>query len=210
MEVDPFQSLLGLEDEYYSEGYRLGTADGTRAGLIEGRIFGLEKGFEKFVDMGRLYARSVIWASRLKRSLNDQDHQQSSSTSTEVKSVPIITTAAYSCEADSSVSSSPYQDPSLPSLPSNPRLEKQIRTLHALTEIKSLSTQNNEDAVSEFDDRFRRALGKAKIIEKLLGEDLEITASQSHEATGTGSTHTYVGNKTESNIEDSEILHARH
>jgi len=38
-----------------------------------------------------------------------------------------------------------------------------------------LSTENTEEAVSEFDDRLKRAEGKAKIIERLVGEGREDT-----------------------------------
>ena len=64
-EADPFDSLLSLEDKFYKEGYDLGVSDGTHAGLIEGRLFGLERGFEKYVSMGNLYGRAVIWTGRL-------------------------------------------------------------------------------------------------------------------------------------------------
>ena len=52
----------------------------------------------------------------------------------------------------------------------NERLQKHIQTLSALTEIESLSTQNTEDAVSDFDDRLKRAEGKVKVIQSILGE----------------------------------------
>ncbi|KAK3055216.1 hypothetical protein LTR09_003769 [Extremus antarcticus] len=62
---DPFESLLSLEQQYHTEGYQLGQADGARAGRIEGRIFGTEKGFEKFLEMGRLAGRASVWTARL-------------------------------------------------------------------------------------------------------------------------------------------------
>lgn len=52
----------------------------------------------------------------------------------------------------------------------NPRLHKHILTLYALVEPASLSIQNTEAAVSDFDDRLRRAEGKVKIIERITGE----------------------------------------
>src|SRR5882762_2032425 len=67
MEDDPFESVLDLEETYYQEGYDLGVADGSRAGQIEGRVFGIEKGFEKFAAMGMLHGRAAVWASRLPR-----------------------------------------------------------------------------------------------------------------------------------------------
>ncbi|KAH9834717.1 Essential protein Yae1, N terminal [Teratosphaeria destructans] len=62
---DPFATLLTLEDTYFTEGYTLGLRDGTRAGRIEGRVFGLEKGFTKAVEMGRLHGRAKVWHARL-------------------------------------------------------------------------------------------------------------------------------------------------
>lgn len=69
---DPFDSLLNLESTYYAEGHALGASDGARAGRIEGRTFGLEKGFEKFAELGRLGGRAAVWDARL--------HLQSSGT----------------------------------------------------------------------------------------------------------------------------------
>lgn len=64
-EEDPFTSLLHLEEKYHAEGYALGVEDGARAGRIEGRTFGLEKGFEKFSALGQLGGRSAVWSARL-------------------------------------------------------------------------------------------------------------------------------------------------
>ncbi|KAK5718116.1 hypothetical protein LTR17_015838 [Elasticomyces elasticus] len=62
---DPFATLLNLEDQYHTEGYNLGVTDGSLAGRIEGRLFGLEKGFSKFTEMGRMNGRAAIWRGRL-------------------------------------------------------------------------------------------------------------------------------------------------
>ncbi|KAK5688729.1 hypothetical protein LTS10_000707 [Elasticomyces elasticus] len=61
---DPFATLLNLEDQYYTEGYNLGVTDGSLAGRIEGRLFGLEKGFSKFTEMGRMNGRAAVWKAR--------------------------------------------------------------------------------------------------------------------------------------------------
>jgi hypothetical protein len=58
----------------------------------------------------------------------------------------------------------------LPPLPDNPRLGKHITTLYALVETESLSTENNDEAVDDFDDRLRRAQGRFKVIERMVGE----------------------------------------
>lgn len=39
--------------------------DGEKAGLIEGRLFGLEKSFEKFVELGRIQGRVSVWKGRI-------------------------------------------------------------------------------------------------------------------------------------------------
>ncbi|KPM39078.1 hypothetical protein AK830_g7507 [Neonectria ditissima] len=57
----------------------------------------------------------------------------------------------------------------LPQLPKNARLEKNINTLYALVEPDTLSTANSDEAVQDFDDRVKRALGKAKIVERMAG-----------------------------------------
>lgn len=67
MATDPFDSLFSLEDEYYNEGYQEGHRDGLQQSELEARLFGIEKGFEKFVTMGKLQARAKIWAARLFR-----------------------------------------------------------------------------------------------------------------------------------------------
>ena len=153
MDHDSLDDLLGLEDKFYNEGFNLGLKDGQRAGLIEGRFFGLEKGFEKYTSMGMLYGRSVVWASRLP----EKEKLQKTSSNVNMHANP-----AGKLNLSGSAS--------LPEL-ENPRLEKHIRTLYALSEPGSLATDNSEEAVADFDDRFRRAEGKAKIIQKLIGED---------------------------------------
>ncbi|CAG8952355.1 hypothetical protein HYFRA_00001101 [Hymenoscyphus fraxineus] len=160
MPHDTFDEVLGLEEEFYNDGYKQGLADGIAAGRIEGRKFGLEKGFEKYVESGRLYGKSLIWANRLPQ----------------LK--PVSKTPSKVSESDS------LQDPeivvkgneevmlSLPPLQNNQRLVKHVKVLHALAESESLSTENSEDAVADFDDRFKRALAKAKIIERMVGEGI--------------------------------------
>jgi len=96
----------------------------------------------------------------------------------------------------------------IPHLPQNSRLEKHIATLYALTEVESLSTENNEEAVSDFDDRFKRAVSKTKVIENIIKErtvdDNVDDTRESKNAVGTqdrGVKITKVTN-TEKNMED--------
>lgn len=161
---DAFDDLLNLEEEFYSEGYEQGVADGDRAGRIEGRAFGIEKGFEKFVEAGRLHGKSIVWANRL-----PQAQQQPRGAAT----------------APSPSSSSLLEDhQALPVLSSGgARLEKNIVTLHALVEPDTLSTDNTDDAVNDFDDRVKRAQGKARVIERHVGEDAGLNAGAKDDST---------------------------
>ncbi|KAJ4267693.1 hypothetical protein NW762_003807 [Fusarium torreyae] len=133
---DPFEDVLNLEERFYSEGYQLGIKDGVQAGRIEGRSFGMQKGFEKFLESGRLASKAIVWANR----------------------IPPKDGASSSGETCT-----------LPPLPRNARLKKNINTLYALVEPDTLSTENSDEAVQDFDDRVKRAQGKAKIVERMAG-----------------------------------------
>lgn len=182
MTSDAFDEVLSLEEQFYDEGYRQGTADGIKAGRIEGRTFGLEKGFEKYMESGRLYGKSLVWASRI---------ATSASNSTAKPAVGLAPVTQSSHLQDDSAAAS------LPSLQLNARLSKNIRTLHALAESESLSIDNTEEAVSDFDDRFKRANAKARMIERVVGESKEVVDGQG-KSSGEGS------------IEDISVLYARH
>jgi hypothetical protein len=163
MDDDLFDSVLNLEDDYYEEGYKQGVEDGSRAGRIEGRVFGLEKGFEKYLAMGQLNGRASVWAARLPSNLKPESEK--GETGSFDKSLDQIKGQAKVKDLSSSKGTT-----ELIPLPNNSRLEKHITTLFALTEAESLSTQNNEESVSDFDDRFKRAISKAKVIQNIIGE----------------------------------------
>ncbi|KAF2745702.1 hypothetical protein M011DRAFT_405858 [Sporormia fimetaria CBS 119925] len=164
---DFFDNVLHLEDNMYSSGYAQGVQDGSRAGRIEGRVFGLEKGFEKFASLGRLHGRAAVWGSRM--------YDQSVA--------PVIS----SPDADPNLHSHyPASDPAsanaaafnnnpwaLPPLPSNDRLNRNIHLVYHMTDPHTFDTANTEEAVADFDDRFKRAGAKAKIIERSVGADRE-------------------------------------
>jgi hypothetical protein len=183
MAADPFDELLGLEERFYQEGEQLGRADGAKAGRVEGRAFGLEKGFERFVQSGKLHGRSLVWGSRL----------SNKSSSSPEKNGPTIAP---------NDAAGPVQ---LPLLPQNARLDKHIRVLYALTEPASLSRENTEEAVSDFDDRHKRAIGKMKIIERLTGEDSGGLNESGHPASSSNQPAL-----ADAGIEDVDILKARH
>lgn len=211
-EDDPFDSILALEDTFYKEGYDLGVSDGNRAGLIEGRLFGLEKGFEKYASMGKLYGRAVVWTGRLPTSLDvpDPDRQDASAANTEGTESPIV---QGSSEGDVQPQVAALTGrTNAPRLAANQRLEKQIRLLYALTEPESLSTDNDENSVSEFDDRFTRAEGKIKLIQKLTGETAsqDILGHSPSNPSGLEAKHGTV-KRGGGGIEDiSSLVHARH
>ncbi len=158
MQSNTFDEILGLEEQFYDEGFRQGLADGITAGQVEGRTFGLEKGFEKYVESGRLYGKSIVWANRMpkfQKNVTNCDEEADKSTSS---SLP----TRHDHQGTATLG--------LPSLPDNQRLANHIKVLYALSESESLSTENTEEAVSDFDDRLKRAQGKAKIIERIVGE----------------------------------------
>lgn len=217
MEDDPFDGLLGLEDRFYDEGYKLGVADGTRAGHVEGRLFGLERGFEKYMSMGKLHGKVTVWASRLSHSqgLGEQRASQKrrvlENGRGDTASLSIQSNDAQlgvESEINDLATLDHARHTPLPVLPNNSRLEKHVQTLYALVEPDSLSTQNNEDAVADFDDRLKRAQGKVKIIERS-------THEESLETTESGSAINHVVERTSltdgnGSIEDISSLHARH
>jgi hypothetical protein len=149
---DPFDTLLTLEDTLYTTAYSLGVSDGAHAGRIEGRIFGLEKGFDKFAELGQLHGRSVVWGARL----------------------PSLTPSTSTGDK-----SGKDEAQTLPDLPKNERLKNNITLLHALTDPETFDTANSEEAVADFDDRFKRAGAKAKVVERIVGENDSTTSSKS-------------------------------
>ena len=205
MDDDPFDDLFNLEDQYYREGYDLGVKDGSRAGLIEGRLFGIEKGFEKYAAMGRLHGQAIVWASRMPTSPTDHEAARRHPHEKHVTKL-----SGDIGTVNQGPSQDDKQSPALPDLPATGRLEKHIRTLYALVEPSSLSTQNDEEPVSQFDDRLKRAEGKIKIIEKMIGEvsrSISTTANLNSNSPAPAGGHTERG---QASIEDVSILGARH
>ena len=69
MADDIFEDLYGIEDEFYEQGFKQGLEDGVRQSRVEARIFGIEKGFEKALQFGKVRARALKW----QQDLSDQD-----------------------------------------------------------------------------------------------------------------------------------------
>ena len=192
MEDDPFENVLDLEESYYQEGYDLGVADGSRAGRIEGRVFGIEKGFEKFAAMGMLHGRAAVWASRLPRKKEQGKDNERKATIAQDE----VTSSSLEASPNNLIPTSlealvPAEDGivalGLPPLAVNPRLERHIQTLFALVEPDTFSTENTEESVADFDDRLKRAGAKAKVIERIVGEG-DVDARQTDTNPSAGST----------------------
>ncbi|PSN64081.1 hypothetical protein BS50DRAFT_460635, partial [Corynespora cassiicola Philippines] len=180
---DPFDTLLTLEDTLYTSAYDLGASDGAHAGRIEGRIFGLEKGFEKFLALGALHGRSQVWGSRIPLPRPDPPSSSSSTTTATATATP------EQQEEEGERKEEEATALPLPPLKPNARTARHIQTLHALSDPATFSTLNTEDAVADYDDRVKRAGAKAKMIERLVGEvgDPSSSFSASASASGSGS-----------------------
>jgi len=179
---DPFNSVLTLEDDLYTTAYNLGATDGAKTGKIEGRIFGLEKGFEKFASLGVLHGRSVVWGARLPSQKLDLDAGVAES-----KGVENVRNEAkreggieVGTDQNSGIGGETIEEANaqeaeklqcvLPPLPSLPRLPPHITLLHSLTDLTTFSTENSEEAVADLDDRFKRGQSRAKLVELLIKE----------------------------------------
>ncbi|KAJ4365002.1 hypothetical protein N0V83_008618 [Neocucurbitaria cava] len=174
-QTDPFDTLLTLEDTLYTTAYTLGQSDGSHAGRIEGRVFGLEKGFEKFAALGALHARSVVWGARLPQLQQLQvllPSQSESEIQNQTQPQPPANEKAATDRVIQRRGSGAQeeQDRSLTPLPSNPRLLNNITLLHSLTDPTTFSTDNTEEGVADFDDRYKRGCAKTKVIERIVNE----------------------------------------
>ncbi|KAJ5494747.1 hypothetical protein N7463_010834 [Penicillium fimorum] len=152
MEHNILDSLLDLEEQFYNEGYELGTADGAATGYTEGSVFAVEKGFEKFVEMGRLYGKALVWAQRLDMKSSEDTVSQVDSTTDTLSLDPSI------CKDMSS----------LP--PHSTRLARNLQTLLELVDPATLDMSNTEEAVNDVDERLKGAATKAKLIQRAMGE----------------------------------------
>lgn len=181
-----FDEAFGIEDDFFAEGYEHGVREGERAGYTEGCVFGVEKGFQKFCDMGRFFGKAIVWAKRLDNA-GDLLLPSASATGPEVKDGDgdgNITNNDTDNNGDPMLSKQQPEDTTttttatvhptildLPKLPvQNSRLERHIAQLLHLVDPQTLPCENTDDAVDDFDDRFRRASAKVTIIERILGE----------------------------------------
>lgn len=190
MEPNLLDSLLDLEEQFYKEGFDLGAADGAEAGYTEGSVFAVEKGFEKFMEMGRLYGKALVWAQRLAES-----HP------TEISENPL----SHPVTAIDAVSLDPSICAEMSSLPPHSaRLARNLQTLLELVDPASLDMSNTEEAVNDVDERLKGAAVKAKLIQRALGESEEVVGARSNVNDGQNT-----GDGTGS-IEDISALNVRH
>lgn len=138
--LDPFDSLLSLEDTFYAEGHALGVADGSRAGRIEGRLFGLEKGFDKFVEIGQLHGRAQVWQSRV------------------------------AAQAAGKAAGGGKGGAMTVEMKGGERLKKHVERLSELTDPQSLETRNDDEAVQEAEERLAGGRAKFTLISRIVGE----------------------------------------
>ncbi|KIW19165.1 hypothetical protein PV08_03458 [Exophiala spinifera] len=162
MAFDPFDEILELENDYYREGYDAGVADSRYAGMIEGKVFGIEKGYEKAIELGKLHGRALVWQSRFlqQESIHPNPQQE-----------PLKAPRPRSAQKlDESVMA-------LRQLSTTTRLRRHVDGLQSVTDGRTLARDNSDEAVTEFDDRITRASAKAKVIANTVGESLNPATS---------------------------------
>lgn len=198
--TDPFDDLLTLEDTLYTSAHAQGVSDGARAGRIEGRIFGLEKGFEKYAALGELHGRGAVWGSRITGTANP-------TTSPSLSSEPNMDAPTTTSTTTTTTAATTGTLPPLPT-PSS-RLISNTSLLYHLTDPLTFSTANTEPSVADFDDRFKRAGAKAKVIERMIGETApgvvvsgERGNGDGERVTGKGRGKAGKGGKGDDNMED--------
>ncbi|OAL17926.1 hypothetical protein AYO20_11788 [Fonsecaea nubica] len=173
MATDPFDDLLELENDYYKEGYDAGVADSTYAGMIEGKVFGIEKGYEKALELGKLHGRALIWRER--SSLSEEAVQMDNAKSETLDSLRLGEVVNR-----------------LSQLSDNTRFRRHIDGLYTSSDGSTVAKDNSDEAVTEFDDRVARAKAKAKVIANIVGESLNSTPASNvgiEDATGLQARH---------------------
>ncbi len=169
MSDDILDSVLDLEEASYQAGFDEGKKDGVEAGYTEGKIFGIERGYQKALAMGKLYGRALM----LNACLSDPDSKSENVTGPS----PIKAAKATTADTKTDNHNVGSNMPSLPTLLENPRLKKYVETLLKLTDPQTLSVENSDEAVDDFDNRMKKAVAKAKVIDKMIAEPYNLTVS---------------------------------
>ena len=157
MNTDLLDAVLSLEDRYYRQGFAQGHAEGSYAGKLEGRATGLETGFDKFTKFGMLAGKGAVWAGRVSA------RSQTGEGSPSLEDLSLEDVAASKSKSKSKIGISHENESML-------RLLRKIETLRALTDAETLSTVNDENACTDFEDRLKRATAKARLIENVIGD----------------------------------------
>ena len=187
MSEDLLDDLLGLEDGFYQEGYVLGHADGVHAGLVEGKLFGIEKGSEKAHELGMLSGRAQVWARRVPESISGSVSEINKHHGRSLADQPGLASVSE-----------------LPPISKNLRLKKHIESLKTTTDSSTLSTSNSDDSVADFDERLQRAIAKAKVIANIVSEPVYVDEMPARGDAGKTNPQGHVS------IEDASNLSARH
>ena len=180
------------------------------AGLVEGTLFGVEKGFEKAVRMGRLSGRAAVWQRRFQSTKPPPPPPPSSPPvvpsrrrSNENKAVVAEEDAAAAAPV---VVVDDVDQLTVLSASTNPRLAKHLGALSATTDTASLSGANTDAAVAEFDERLAKAVAKARLIANVVAEPVQVDDADAGAAAGAAAGATSHGHR---GIEESGSLAAR-
>lgn len=162
MADDLLGDLLELEDGFYNEGFEAGVADSAYAGMLEGKVFGIEKGYDKALELGKLNGRALVWQRR----------QQNTAQSAPDK--PPHTTSGGKSVSHQTLDEALQ---AMNGLATNSRLVKHIETLMALSDTKNVANDNSDESVSQVEDAIAKSKAKAKIVAIAAGEPLDAGAT---------------------------------
>ena len=158
MADDLLGDLLELEDGFHKEGFEAGVADSAYAGMLEGKVFGIEKGYDKALELGKLNGRALVWQRRQQGTAPYASDKPSQTTS------------------DDQPASSPTLGDALQAmdgLAKNARLVKHIESLIALSDTRNVPNDNSDESVSHVEDAISKSKAKAKMVALAAGEPLD-------------------------------------
>lgn len=78
MSADIFEGAISLESDSYDKGYNDGVLDGERSGIAEGKHYGIQTAFQRYLSLGILQARYDLWnnINNSSTSIQDEDDSQ--------------------------------------------------------------------------------------------------------------------------------------
>lgn len=166
-ERDPFDILLDLESAYEARGYTDGLHDGKAQALSSSTLFGIEKGFEKYIVMSRLRFRAEKWARAFDVHV---DHNTPAPAAVPVSS----SVGGVNVGADANADMAPAAQGAGVEVGTenshvHSRLQKHTATLLKLTSAQTMDYANTDEAIGDFEERLKRAQAKCKVIERMVG-----------------------------------------